>query len=83
MRFFVSLLLLAVPSIVSACEGDCIVGVTNAFVGNYTILIDLVFRSLVRFILLFCGSSMVTPSVHARRSPRPSKSQTSFLATPP
>ncbi|KAI0355908.1 hypothetical protein OH77DRAFT_1424178 [Trametes cingulata] len=28
--------LMAVPVTVQACEGDCIVGITNAFLGNYT-----------------------------------------------
>ncbi|KAI0085897.1 hypothetical protein BDY19DRAFT_963563 [Irpex rosettiformis] len=30
------LALIAVPSTVTACEGDCIVGITRAFIGNYS-----------------------------------------------
>jgi hypothetical protein len=33
---------------VSACEGDCIMGITNAFLGNYTIPIQKVFENTVR-----------------------------------
>ncbi|KII87676.1 hypothetical protein PLICRDRAFT_112072 [Plicaturopsis crispa FD-325 SS-3] len=38
MRFSLinAFLLAAVPVAVSACEGECIVGITNAFLGNYT-----------------------------------------------
>ncbi|KAI0641562.1 hypothetical protein C8Q79DRAFT_1078055 [Trametes meyenii] len=37
MRFFSFVpFLLAVPATVNACEGDCIVGITNAFLGNYS-----------------------------------------------
>ncbi|KAK7682209.1 hypothetical protein QCA50_014796 [Cerrena zonata] len=33
---FISLILAAAPVAVVACEGECIVGITNAFLGNYT-----------------------------------------------
>ncbi|KAI1784539.1 hypothetical protein LXA43DRAFT_209360 [Ganoderma leucocontextum] len=47
MRCFSPLLLLAtVPAAVSACEGDCIVGITNAWVGNYTTPIHNVMQSM-------------------------------------
>ncbi|KAJ3002738.1 hypothetical protein NUW54_g5683 [Trametes sanguinea] len=37
MQFLFTLLALSVvPATVSACEGDCIVGITNAFVSNYS-----------------------------------------------
>ena len=55
MRFLLSLLLLALPTIVSACEGDCIVGTTNAFVGNYTTPVNTAMGKMVRFIPLFYG----------------------------
>ena len=42
-----TLFLLAVPATVSACEGDCIVGITNAWLGNYTSPIHTVSYSLV------------------------------------
>ncbi|ETW78087.1 hypothetical protein HETIRDRAFT_326012 [Heterobasidion irregulare TC 32-1] len=43
---FVSLLLFAAPVAVSACEGECIVQITNAFLGNYTEHIQTVFESI-------------------------------------
>lgn len=49
---FSSLLLLflsAVPATVSACEGDCIVGITNAFVGNYSNPVEQLMERLVRY----------------------------------
>src|ERR1700744_1208732 len=45
----VSIILLASQISVHACEGDCIVGITNAWVGNYTSPVNNVFRELVRF----------------------------------
>ena len=50
---FVSLLLFAAPVAVSACEGECIVQITNAFLGNYTEHIQTVFESIVN-IARFC-----------------------------
>ncbi len=47
MRFLSLISLLAVPATVLACEGDCIVGCTNAWLGNYTTVIDSVMNSLV------------------------------------
>ncbi|KAI0754389.1 hypothetical protein C8Q80DRAFT_1094148 [Daedaleopsis nitida] len=46
MRFFPLVALLAVPATVSACEGDCIVAITNAWLGNYTKPIESVMRSM-------------------------------------
>ncbi|RDX43108.1 hypothetical protein OH76DRAFT_1361605 [Lentinus brumalis] len=46
MRFLSLISLLAVPATVLACEGDCIVGCTNAWLGNYTTVIDSVMNSL-------------------------------------
>ncbi|KAI0718794.1 hypothetical protein C8T65DRAFT_716785 [Cerioporus squamosus] len=46
MRFLSFISLLAVPATVLACEGDCIVGITNAWLSNYTAPIDGVFNSL-------------------------------------
>ena len=38
MQLFCSLLALAAVLVtVSACEGECIVDITNAFLGNYTV----------------------------------------------
>lgn len=45
----VSILLFASQISVHACEGDCIVGITNAWVGNYTSRVNNVFRELVSF----------------------------------
>lgn len=45
----ISIILFASQISVHACEGDCIVGITNAWVGNYTSPINNVFRELVRF----------------------------------
>lgn len=42
------LFVLAVPATVFACEGDCIVGITNAFVGNYTSPVEQVMSTIVR-----------------------------------
>ncbi|CDO70992.1 hypothetical protein BN946_scf184830.g24 [Trametes cinnabarina] len=47
----ISLMLLAlsaVPATVVACEGDCIVGITNAFLSNYTAPIQSVMNSMAR-----------------------------------
>ncbi|TFY60958.1 hypothetical protein EVJ58_g4822 [Rhodofomes roseus] len=41
-----ALLALSVPATVSACEGECIVKITNAYVGNYTTPVDAVMRIL-------------------------------------
>ena len=42
------LVLLAVPVTVLACEGDCIVGITNAFVGNYSSPLGQLMKKVVR-----------------------------------
>ncbi|THH19276.1 hypothetical protein EW146_g1852 [Bondarzewia mesenterica] len=36
----------AAPAAVGACEGECIVGITNAFLGNYTEHIQTVFQDI-------------------------------------
>ncbi|KAF8888543.1 hypothetical protein BD779DRAFT_1611269 [Infundibulicybe gibba] len=33
---FLTALALSLPTVISACEGDCIVDITNAWIGNYT-----------------------------------------------
>ncbi|OBZ75379.1 hypothetical protein A0H81_04105 [Grifola frondosa] len=50
MRFTscLSFLLLTVPVTVSACEGECIVGITNAFLGNYTSPIQAVMMNIAQ-----------------------------------
>lgn len=50
MRFSVKSLfvLAAVPVTVLACEGECIVSITNAFLGNYTTPVNDVLFSIVR-----------------------------------
>ncbi|KAI0262527.1 hypothetical protein BC834DRAFT_971902 [Gloeopeniophorella convolvens] len=40
------ILLLTIPFSVLACEGECIVGITHAWVGNYTTPLDSAFDSL-------------------------------------
>ena len=40
--------------LVSACEGECIVGITNAWLGNYTVRIDSVMKTLVRELSCHC-----------------------------
>lgn len=49
MRFNIGLgfLLLAVPVTVSACEGDCIVAITNAWIGNYSEPVTTIMDNLV------------------------------------
>ena len=44
------LLFVTVPVTVSACEGNCIVGITDAFIGNYTAPVNTVTTSIVRSI---------------------------------
>ena len=44
---FIGPLLAGLASVVSACEGTCIVDVTKAFLGNYTEPIHQVFTHLV------------------------------------
>jgi hypothetical protein len=39
--------LVAAPVAVSACEGECIVGITNAFLGNYSSPIQAVLNEIV------------------------------------
>ena len=41
------LALVAAPATVLACEGDCIVGITNAFLGNYTYPVHKVLLTIV------------------------------------
>ena len=60
----VPILLLASPVSVLACEGECIVGITNAWLGNYTSPLYSVFQLIVRsraairtLFLTFCRPS--------------------------
>ncbi|KAI0064278.1 hypothetical protein BV25DRAFT_300666 [Artomyces pyxidatus] len=46
-----TLLFLAVPATVFACEGECIVGITKAFIGNYTNPIDAVMDDVAKQIV--------------------------------
>ena len=45
----ISILLFASQISVFACEGECIVDITHAWLNNYTLPIDSVFHKLVRF----------------------------------
>ena len=49
MRSFNALLavVLTAPVAVFACEGDCMVGITNAFLGNYTLPVYSVLHGIV------------------------------------
>lgn len=47
MRLVSLILLLAVPATVRSCEGNCIVGTTNAYLSNYTDPINSVMDSIV------------------------------------
>jgi len=42
-------LLIMLATVVSACEGECISGVTNAWTGNYSVPCTAVFTQMVRF----------------------------------
>ncbi|KZT07090.1 uncharacterized protein LAESUDRAFT_699481 [Laetiporus sulphureus 93-53] len=55
----ISALLLSVPATVSACEGECIVGITNAFLGNYTPVVEAVMNDLNQQI---CANSSIPPN---------------------
>jgi len=44
-------LLIMLATVVSACEGECISGVTNAWTGNYSVPCTAVFTQMVRFAL--------------------------------
>jgi len=59
------ILLFASPISVFACEGGCIDSVTLAWIGNYTSVIDTVFKNLVR--------RRVTARIHPLTFYRPSK----------
>ncbi|KAI0659723.1 hypothetical protein C8Q70DRAFT_1153655 [Cubamyces menziesii] len=50
MRFWslLPLLFATVPATVSACEGDCMVGVTNAWLGNYTSPVNFVWLKVAQ-----------------------------------
>jgi len=55
MNFLLPLfILVAAPVAVSACEGECIVGITNAFLGNYSSPIQSVLDDIVSYIILLC-----------------------------
>lgn len=36
LSLYLPFFLFTVPATVSACEGECIIAITNAFLGNYT-----------------------------------------------
>jgi len=42
----------AAPVAVSACQGECIVGITNAFLGNYSSPIQTVLDNLVSYTII-------------------------------
>lgn len=46
----------AAPVAVSACEGECIVGITNAFLGNYSSPIGSVLGKIVSNTLVLLTS---------------------------
>ncbi len=46
--FAFPIVLFASPISVFACEGDCIIGITQAWLGNYTSSIDTMFQHIVR-----------------------------------
>ncbi|KAI0689299.1 hypothetical protein BC835DRAFT_261170 [Cytidiella melzeri] len=48
---------LSVPATVSACEGDCIVGITNAFLGNYSEPVERVMMTVASQISQFVPGS--------------------------
>jgi hypothetical protein len=45
---FILFVLFTVPATVFACEGDCIVGITDAFLGNYSHPVNKVLTDVVR-----------------------------------
>jgi hypothetical protein len=64
LRFTFSILLFASPISTFACEGDCIIGITHALLGNYTSPVYSVLRQIVRYratvhrpLLTFCRPS--------------------------
>ncbi|KAH9947534.1 hypothetical protein B0H21DRAFT_691825 [Amylocystis lapponica] len=60
-----SFLLFAVPATVSACEGECIVGITKAFVGNYSHPIQSVMEKLAEEISgMITGRPSTATSMH-------------------
>ena len=58
--------------LVSACEGECIVQITKAFLGNYSAPIHSVFRDMVCYTILHILELVLTdrPFLRASRSPR-------------
>ncbi|KAF9815474.1 hypothetical protein IEO21_04571 [Rhodonia placenta] len=71
MRFssLTSLIFLAVPVTVFACEGECIVAITNVFLGNYTAPISAVMDSLAQQISHFMPSNSSPEITRAYLSP--------------
>ncbi|KZT69175.1 hypothetical protein DAEQUDRAFT_786870 [Daedalea quercina L-15889] len=47
-KSLLALLALSVPVTISACEGECIVQITNAYVSNYTTPVDTVMHGLAQ-----------------------------------
>lgn len=43
-------------TLVLACEGDCIVGITNALLGNYTTPMNTALTEIVKYLLHCCLS---------------------------
>ena len=62
MRLFLgihTLIILGSCRFTTACEGECIVGITKAFLGNYTSPISETFRSIVRVLLSPAGNYLI------------------------
>jgi hypothetical protein len=62
------LVLVAAPVAVFACEGECIIGITNAFLGNYSTPIHAVLDEIVSHINLafiqYLTASSGQPNIH-------------------
>jgi hypothetical protein len=58
--FAFPIILLANPVSIFACEGDCIIGITRAWLGNYNSPIEIVFQDIVR-----CRVAAYTPFADA------------------
>ena len=69
MRFSIArlFLLVAAPVVVLACEGDCIVGITNAFVTNYTDPVDFVLGNVVNILRLLYAIGYISNSLRQNR----------------
>ncbi|KAH9932900.1 uncharacterized protein B0H18DRAFT_984519 [Fomitopsis serialis] len=65
----IALLALSVPVTVSACEGECIVKITNAYVGNYTTPVDAVMRTLAGHVASLLPSHPDIPTAASYLAP--------------